>query len=201
MLEELDKITIDEIARTIDSGKAYAIYCNAPFFPSSSLEPAVFTMPSEGTWRRNNRGEYEILVKISPLDMMAGEGDWDYALGLESTQIYIQWQKEGKLPPPLTVVRNYKGELISCNRRRWLAAIEAKTEYLYCWYSPFIQWVLPEQGEYWQAELKRLYIDCNLTIEQIKQTSVGDILHRFKMYPECIPSEIRKSILEELNQC
>ena len=59
------------------------------------------------------------------------------ALTLATTRQYIEWFKQGHKPPPISVVRHVRGgHLVSCNRRRWLAAREAGVETLKCWYSP-----------------------------------------------------------------
>jgi hypothetical protein len=46
-------------------------------------------------------------------------------IDMPSTQKYIQWYKEGKLPPPIDVVITDSGDMRSVNRRRVVAAVEA----------------------------------------------------------------------------
>lgn len=133
-VEEADKITMDWIAKNIDIEAARLAYMPQP--PSSQRIRHRFAMPTPGTWMVDPYGGIEVLVEIPICQFQPSEGDWDFALRYPETQDYIQWQKEGHEPPPLSVIRTASGNLRSCNRRRWLAAREAGIKMLKCWYSP-----------------------------------------------------------------
>lgn len=120
-------VNLDE-ARRNDAG--------APKPRPNRQERCEFVMPPLGTWRLDPFDEFWVLVEIPVDGMHPSEGEWNYALCWPETRLYVQWQREGHEPPPLEVVVNQQGELISCNRRRWLAAREAGIETLKCWYSP-----------------------------------------------------------------
>lgn len=133
-VEEADKITMDWIAKNVEIEAARLTYTPQP--PPNQRTRHRFTMPSPGTWRVDPYGGIEVLVEIPIRQFQPSEGDWDSALRWPETQDYIQWQKEGHEPPPLSVIRTASGKLRSCNRRRWLAAREAGIKTLKCWYSP-----------------------------------------------------------------
>lgn len=80
-------------------------------------------------------GDIWALVELDVADFKPGENDWNAALQYESTRQYIEWFKQGHNPPPLFVVRHVDGDLVSLNRRRWLAAREAGVKSLLCYYS------------------------------------------------------------------
>ncbi len=135
-VEQADKIDMNWIIKSVDLEQARTNYYLVPFPVPNSRIPLQFRMPVLGTWKLDPFGELSILVEI-PLDQFQpSEGDWDRVLKHPETQLYIQWQKEGHEPPPLSVVNTDKGNLRTQNRRRWLAAREAGVKSLKCWYSP-----------------------------------------------------------------
>lgn len=131
---EADKVTISWILENVDLEMARAIFEFPP--PSGKREKHIFEMPSLGAFRLDPFGELETLVEISVSNFKPSEGDWDYIMRRPHFALYVQWQKEGHLPPPLSVVKTDRGNLVTQNRRRWLAAREAGVETLRCWYSP-----------------------------------------------------------------
>ena len=133
-VEAANAIDMIWVARNVDFTVAERNYSRQP--SSNSQRPHEFTMLPLGTWQKDPYGEMSVLVEIKVEDMKPSEGDWDVALTWPSTKLYIEWQKQGMEPPPLDVVDNNKGRLVSNNRRRWLAAREAGVETLKCWYSP-----------------------------------------------------------------
>lgn len=151
-VKDADQIDITWILNNVDWSEAREIY--QPHPPSSSKTRHKFIMPPLGTFRLDPWGEISVLVEIPVEDFTSSEGDWDYALRLPETLLYIQWQKEGLEPPPLSVVKTDKGNLVTQNRRRWLAARKAGIETLKCWYSPTHpehcaspKWRVTEEGE------------------------------------------------------
>jgi hypothetical protein len=131
---QADKVDMTWVAQHIDLEQARANYMP---IPRNNLRTRhQFTIPLLGTWQMDDWGQMSVLVDIPVDQFQPGEGEWDIALNYPETQLYIQWQREGHEPPPLTVVTTDKGNLCSCNRRRWLAAREAGVKSLKCWYSP-----------------------------------------------------------------
>ncbi len=63
----------------------------------------------------------------SLLDTLNMEGvSYQGVVDMPTTQKYIEWYKQGKMPPPIGIVKGWdSGDLISTNRRRIIAAIEA----------------------------------------------------------------------------
>jgi hypothetical protein len=131
---QADKIDMSWVVRNVDLEQAEANYMPSP--QPNKTTRHEFTMPSLGTWQLDHFGELSVLVEIPLDEFQPSEQDWGYALKLPETQLYIQWQKEGHEPPPLFVINTDKGNLRSCNRRRWLAARETGVKSLKCWYSP-----------------------------------------------------------------
>lgn len=133
---EANSVTVHDIRQYIDLDAARARATRPDYSPPNNrLEPWPFDMPELGTWIIDSTGGAWVLVEIPLSDFRPGEGDWDHALGLPSTQKYIEWARAGLEPPPLYVVETDKGHLSSLNRRRWLAAREAGRPSLKCWYS------------------------------------------------------------------
>lgn len=133
-VSQADQIDIDWILDNVDLAEARKAY--QPIPKSSSVVPHEFTMPALGTFQIDQFGEIEVLVEIPVSQFKPSEQDWKYALQRPEMAEYIRWQKDGFEPPPLSVVKTDKGNLITQNRRRWLAAREAGVESLKCWYSP-----------------------------------------------------------------
>ena len=131
---DADKITIEWILANVNLEQARSNYEPMPR-PNSQVRHE-FEMPVLGTWRVNDWNEVEVLIEIPVADFKPSEQEWDLALRYPETQLYIQWQRAGHVPPPLSVVRGDRGNLITQNRRRWLAAREAGVKTLRCWYSP-----------------------------------------------------------------
>jgi hypothetical protein len=138
-VEAADKIEMAWIRSSVDIEQAKAAYMPQPRPNKRSRHQ--FEMPPLGTWVVNPWGGIEVLVEIPVDQFQPSEGEWDFALRYPETQDYIQWQRDGHEPPPLSVIRTARingrgGNLRSCNRRRWLAAREAGVKSLKCWYSP-----------------------------------------------------------------
>jgi hypothetical protein len=178
-------LSIDWVAHHVDPATAKAIWDDPQFWPPSRagnlarlIEPHPFTMPPTGTWRRDQFGQYEVLVEMPIAACEPSEGDWDIAIQYWETQKYIEWIKAGLLPPPLMVCRSYRtGQLFCGNRRRWLAARAAGVETIMVWFSetapPHVAhsyWWLPETGEYYHD-----------TLNYIRQKSI-DVLSSFDEY-------------------
>jgi hypothetical protein len=131
---QANQIDMQWVARNVDLEQARANYMPTPRINLRTRYQ--FTMLPLGTWQMDDWGEMSVLVDIPIDQFQPGEGEWDRALNWPCTRLYIQWQRDGHEPPPLTVVTTDKGNLRSCNRRRWLAAREAGVKSLKCWYSP-----------------------------------------------------------------
>lgn len=132
--EQADQIEIAWILANVNLEQARSNY--EPMPRSNSQVRHKFEMPVPGTWRVNDWNEVEVLIEIPVADFKPSEQEWDLALRYSETRLYIQWQRAGHAPPPLSVVRGDQGNLITQNRRRWLAAREAGVKTLCCWYSP-----------------------------------------------------------------
>lgn len=133
--DQADQVETSWILANVDLAQARSNYDYDLPRPNSQVRHS-FEMPALGTWRVNRWNEIEVLVEIPVADFKPSEQEWDLALRYPETRLYIQWQRDGYAPPPLSVVRGNRGSLITQNRRRWLAAREAGIETLRCWYSP-----------------------------------------------------------------
>lgn len=99
---------------------------------SGSLTPTENTF-KEGDLLIENKGDPDNpyvygLQMIDPrgVDYSEKHQSEEGVLGMETTQKYIEWSKEGKMPQPITVVFNQPDQkFTSTNRRRLLAAREA----------------------------------------------------------------------------
>lgn len=88
-----------------------------------------------GTWRCDpSTGEFEVLYPIPVCDMVNGEHE-NGCKSRDDYKQYLAWAQEGYRPPPITVVRHVRGHLVSCNRRRYLAAKEAGVTHILSWFS------------------------------------------------------------------
>lgn len=131
---QVDKITIEWILENVDLDAARERFEYHP--PSSRTAKHEFEMPALGAFRLDSFGEFAVLVEIPVEGFKPFEGDWDYAMRRPEFPVYVQWQKDGCPPPPLFVVKTDRGNLVTQNRRRWLAGREAGVQTLRCWYSP-----------------------------------------------------------------
>lgn len=131
---QADKITMAWVLKNLDLDAIKDNYQPQP--KSNRKSRHDFTMPPLGTWRRDPYGEISVLVEVAVDECQPSEGDWEWALKQPETRLYIEWQKAGHEPPPLSLIRTASGSLRVQNRRRWLAAREAGVKTLRCWYSP-----------------------------------------------------------------
>ena len=108
-------------------------WCKAP---SNGTEPWTGEIPPLGTWRYDAvLGEWEVLVEIPADEVVPAEQDWDFARKHWTTRNYVKWVHQGYQAPPINVVRHAKGNLVSTNRRRVLAAWEVGLPTILAWYS------------------------------------------------------------------
>jgi hypothetical protein len=104
----------------------------------SDRQPNITDTPYEGDFVEgelsiDDRGENPYVYEnryIDPRefkDVLKLEGmTYDQVVSMPTTQKYIQWYKEGKLPPPVDVVIRWEdGRAYASNRRRMVAALEA----------------------------------------------------------------------------
>lgn len=134
-IEQADNLTWEGFFETVDWEKAHQAYLAHPNrAESKKLQLLENTIPEYDVMYDKVLGDVWVLVVVSVDEVQPSDGDWERALQYETTQQYIEWFKEGKQPPPIKVVRHVDGRLISCNRRRWLAAREAGVERLLAWY-------------------------------------------------------------------
>jgi hypothetical protein len=101
----------------------------------NSLTPWEGEIPPLSTWKVDAfMGQFEVLAEIPLNEVEPGEPE-----GMIKTwrgyPLYVQWAKEGRQAPPITVVRHVNGHLVSCNRRRVLAAKDAGCETIVAWFS------------------------------------------------------------------
>lgn len=133
-VEKANQVSMAWIAENVDLDEARKNYQPQP--RNNAQTRHQFTMPPLGTWRVDPWDEMSVLVEIPINQFQPSEGDWDMALRYPETQLYIQWQREGHEPPPLSLIMTNNGNLRTLNRRRWLAARESGVKVLKCWYSP-----------------------------------------------------------------
>lgn len=126
----LDQAWVDT---NVDFDRASEMYTQ---YPRKRWNELVDWFPSYEWCYDTTMGDIWALCEIAVEDMRPGELDWKVASQYESTRQYVEWFQQGHIPPPLFVVRHVDGDLISLNRRRWLAAREAGVATLPCWYSP-----------------------------------------------------------------
>lgn len=180
-VELADALTVEDVRAMIDAPAARAIDEDAQYNPrNNGTAPHAFDPLPLGTWRIGRLGDADVLINIPIADVQPSEGDWEWAIRHWTTRNYIKWLEEGFTPPPITVVRNDRGRLISMNRRRWLAARAVGLEHLPGWYSPSharhasrSRWYLPEWNEaarqsfaLWTARGVDPHI--NLTAEEVR---------------------------------
>ncbi len=97
-VKDAEKITIDQILKTVDLAQAREAYMPIP--RSSSAIPHEFTMPLLGSFQIDQYGEIEILIEIPVSEFKPSEQDWEHALRCPEMENYIRWQKDGVEPPP-----------------------------------------------------------------------------------------------------
>ena len=116
-------------------------------FPGvNKLEPYTEEIPPVGTWRIDPElNELEQLRLFNVSELVSTEPEAGVR-GREDYQKYLEWAKEGKIPPPIHVVRHIEGELRSTNRRRLMAANEAGVKQILGWFSE----TTPQGGVAWK---------------------------------------------------
>lgn len=134
---DLRHITLDDILRTTTVEAAMVVheqtFCNVP---TNGREPWLGPVYPVGTWRCDPiMNEWDVLIEVHAHEVMPMEGDWDFILRHWTTQNYIKWLLEGHQPPPIDVVRNLYHGIVSCNRRRVLAARAADLPIMLAWFS------------------------------------------------------------------
>jgi hypothetical protein len=132
---DMRHITDADLAR-IDVDRARQVYRDWQFpAQANSLAPWEGQLPPLGTWKVDPLfGEFEVLTEI-PLDEVTPGEPEDMIKLWEGYPLYVQWAREGRPPPPVTVVRHVDGHLVSCNRRRVLAARDAGVRTIVAWFS------------------------------------------------------------------
>ena len=137
MPEAPEKLTA--VARKHATAKAFADSIqNAPA-PRQNNE---VNEPHRGEWKpgqlyKDDYGENPFIYEgqdIDPRmfgDLLKLEGEkYDTVVNMPTTQRYIEWYKQGEVPPPITVIKRAEGvenegKLVNTDRRRVVAAIEA----------------------------------------------------------------------------
>jgi hypothetical protein len=151
--ENLSKIDVTQAKATFEE-TAFAARPN-------SLTPWDGTNPSLGTWRLDpDMGEWEVLLELDLEEVFPGEPE-DYIKGWEGYSLYVQWAIEGKEAPAIRVVRHVDGHLVSCNRRRVLAAKDAGLKTIKAWFSETNSrgqnpWKTRTEGTVYKAKVKAL---------------------------------------------
>ena len=114
---------------------------------TNSLTPWTGEIPPLGTWKLDPfLSEFSVLTELPLADVepLEPEGDIKCWPGYP---LYVQWARDGLQLPPISVIRNKKGQLRSLNRRRVLAAKDAGLRTILAWLSesdengqPLWQW-------------------------------------------------------------
>lgn len=168
-LEWADSVTVDWVAANVDPAAALETYQKFNHMNNLMQEPAAWNAEL-GTWKRDERGEYMVLIQVPVLVAEPSEGDWEYALRRQDTQQYIAWMRQGYMPPPVELIRHSSdGHLLYLNRRRWLAARQVGIKNWSVWYGGYSCpehaasgiWWLPEASDYYRNELKRFREICH----------------------------------------
>lgn len=170
-IEWADGLTREWVEQNVDLRAARLTGEDPRFNPPSSQKTAPAQWSAvEGMWRMNRWGECAVLLRVPVLCAEPAEGDWYYALRYPETQVYIQWMREGHMPPPVSLSRHDKGHLFYANRRRWLAAREAGISTWLAWYwGPCHEterscgrWWFPEFSDHYPADYRyRLSVGMN----------------------------------------
>jgi hypothetical protein len=101
--------------------------------PNNKIDQPFTGKFEEGKIYRDAYGENPYLYRseyVDPRTLLRTlnlEGmTYSQVVQMPTTQKYIEWYKQGNEPPPITVVKKLEGEeMVSANRRRVVAAIEA----------------------------------------------------------------------------
>ena len=136
MAFDLSHISVRDILDAIDIQEATVMF-RATWLPArpNSLTPWQGETPLLGTWRFDPAtGQFEILVELQLDQIFPSEPEGDIELW-QGYALYARWAREGRHPPPITVVRHVKGHLVSLNRRRVLAAKDAGKKTILAWFS------------------------------------------------------------------
>lgn len=159
-----DHVTVADLRAQLDATAAIALH-EATNAPQNGTEPFQWAPPDVGTWSLNpDMGEAAVFLYVPVTAFEPLEQDWDHALRLPSTRRYIDWFRAGHEPPPVFLLRNDRGHLRSCNRRRWLAARAAGIERLPVWYGGPGHadhpargcWYLPEHSQLTRNQYRRI---------------------------------------------
>ncbi len=101
----------------------------------SFLSPRTGYIPPVGTWQPDDMmSKFEVLVELALNQVKPGEPEGGIK-GWAGYALYVQWAREGRQPPPITVVRHADGRLVSIHRRRVLAAKDAGRRTILAWFS------------------------------------------------------------------
>lgn len=146
----------------VDPAEAKRVYKETRFpAKPNELAPWEGENPPVGTWRLDPVfGEFEILLELSLDEITPGEPE-DGIKNWEGYPLYVQWAREGREAPAITVVRHVNGHLVSCDRRRVLAAKDAGKKTILAWFSETDNrgrnpWQDRGQGSYWHTRVKQL---------------------------------------------
>jgi hypothetical protein len=107
---------------------------NPPPINNDSEGPWKGEIPPVGTYRvEKYTGVVQQLVEVDPKELAISEEEGP-GRAHSSFPAYVQWAKEGKLPPPVNVVWNQPTKRwMSTNRRRVLAARDAGLQKILAW--------------------------------------------------------------------
>mgnify|MGYP000234515596 CR=1 FL=1 len=115
--------------------------------PISSMTPADPTGLPLGSIRVAPYGEadqrYVDVLREVPVDSLLIAEPEDNIRRSPEYQQYVEWAREGREAPAIQVNENERGELVSANRRRALAAKEAGLQTVKAWVSP----INPQTGD------------------------------------------------------
>ncbi len=133
---DMRHVTIEHIMAAVDLQSACRVHEETyGQGRPNSLSPWTGDVPPVGTWRLDaTMSEFEVLVEL-PLDQVEPGEPEDGIKGWAGYPLYVQWAREGRQPPPITVVRHVKCHLVSINRRRVLAARDAGRRTILAWFS------------------------------------------------------------------
>ena len=136
------RLSLEEVQEQADWAAAEDVYRQtAGTAWPNSLEPFEGFIPEVGTWRFDpNLQDYEVLCWV-PVDEVTPAEHEDgikerWTNGYQLYPLYVQWAKEGRQAPPVTVfpfvdTRSLK----SLGRRRTLAAKDAGLTHILAWFS------------------------------------------------------------------